>query len=651
MTHDHISMTNVCCRLCHWSFVSFLLLLAACACADDRLWRVYPNGLPAEANAVRFNIDACLPLLEKRTDPASKAEWDARRGTIDLELRKALGLEPRPEKTPLYAQITGRADRDTYTIENLVFQSRPHFYVTANIYKPKNAKEPLPAIVVTAGHAREQGKNYDIYRTAQLRLVHQGFLVLAYDPIGQGERRLRGYDHAVSYPALMVGQCNLTYMIWDTVRALDYLESRKDVDPKRIGVSGNSGGGLNTMFAMPFEPRFAAGASFCCLCSNHAWIKYGGNHCICNHLPGICRQMEQFELVGLCSPRPFMAGNGTQDPIFPVAGVRDTIRRAKRIYGFDGVEDHLALREAPAGHGWSQPLREAAYGWFARWLQNHGDGSPIAEQKIELEDWKSKDLQCSKDGKLPADAKSYVDLIREEAARQIAALPPAPSVPGEREAWISRTRKRLWEVLGGQPEGDKPTARSCGSFTWKGCTVERLAIQTEPGMEVPALLFHAKIAAARAPAVVWLDDDGKIAAGKRPDVTVLLKAGTHVLALDPRATGEGALSATELNHAASDAIVLGRPLLAQQAWDIIAAVRYLAGRSDQISLHGRGKVGLIATLAGALSDDIHTMDVVGAPASFADAIADPLPLPLWAYAPNILSVADISQLRAMHGKN
>ncbi len=617
--------------------------------ADERLWSIYPDNLPDKANALRFNIDACVALTQGWSDPENLEQWEARRAAVGPALRRALGFDPWPEKTPLDARITGRRDRETYVIENLLFQSKPQFYVTANVYAPKQAQRPLPAIVVTAGHAMQQGKNYDLYRTAQLGLVHQGFLVLAYDPVGQGERRLPGNSHDVSYAALLTGKSNLHYMVWDSIRAVDYLLSRDDVDPDRIGLTGNSGGGLNTMYTMPVEPRFAVGASFCCLCSYEAWIADGGNHCICNHLPGACREFEQFEFVGLCTPRPFLAGNGAKDPIFPVAGVRKTIERARKIYTLYDVADRVNLHEAPLPHGWSDPLREAAYGWFDRWLQNRGDGAPRAEPELELEDVQSPDLQVLKDGKMPDDAKAYVGLVREEANRLIASYPPVPDDEVGRKAWSAALRQELWKLLGGKPQDSEPVAESLGTSKWNGNTVERLTIQTEKTLQVPAFLIRPEHAPSPLRAVVMLDDEGKQTIRHSKVTNGLLDRGIAVLALDVRGLGEVRVHE---NHCASDAIVLGRPMLAQQAWDVVCAVRCLAPREDidgsHIAVYGRGNTGIIATLAGALSNDIAAAVAEGSTGSFLHTIADPLPNPRWIYAPNILKVADVPQLITLY---
>lgn len=624
------------------------LLQAADPTADSKPdpWKVYPDELPAEANALQFNIDACVAAARKHVDPTSKQQWESTKQEFAVELRKSMGLYPWPEKTPLQAQVTGRAERDGYTIENVVFQSLPGFYVTANLYVPTGIEGPMPAIVVTAGHAMAEGKNYDLYRTAQLGLVRQGFVVLAYDPIGQGERKLRGYSHSVSYPALLVGHSNLRYMLWDSIRAVDYLETRGEVDPKRIGIAGNSGGGLNTMYAMPIEPRFAAGASFCCLCSFEAWIKDGGDHCICNHLPGITQNIEQFQFVGLSAPRPFMAGNGQLDRIFPIEGTRDTILRAKKIYGLYDLADRVELSSVPAGHGWSKPLREAGYGWFNRFLQGRGDGSPVPEPEIPLEDQKSKDLYVFKDGKLPADAKSYIDLVREEADRLVQDYPSVPSEPEQYTAWSKDLREQLWQTLGGQPTSVESAPSEHGAFDWQGRSVKRLSIQTESNFEVPALLIQPEATEGPLPLVIVLDAGGKQAAMESETVRRLLDQPIAVLALDVRALGEGKVKA---NQCASDAIVLGRPLLAQQAWDVIATARTLSQQEGigKVTVYGRGSTGLIAILAAALSDEIDAVATQWTIASFVDAIADPLPQPMWAYAPSILKVADVPQLAAM----
>ena len=616
--------------------------------AELRRWHVYPDEVPDEANALRFVIDACTTALRERRPPASKQDWQAARTTIRKQLARGLGLDPMPPKTPLNARITGRAERDAYRIENVVFESRPRFYVTANVYVPKAVKRPAPAIVVVPGHAMEDGKNYPLYQMAQLGLVRQGFIVLAYDPIGQGERRLPGFGHNLGYGSLLVGQTNEGMIVWDTIRAVDYLVSRDDVDASRIGLAGNSGGGENTFYAMPFDERFQAGTSFCFVCSYDQFLRYGGSHCICNHLPGIVQQMEEFDIIGLNVPRAFLFGNGAKDRIFPIKGTRDTLRRARQIYALFDAADRVALVEAPLGHGWSKPLREACYGWMNRWLQGRGDGSPVAEGEYKHEDPKSPDVLCFKDAKMPADAETIVTLNRQRADRfRRAYATPPDSIKAWRDR-AERWREDVWRCYGGKPPETTPTARRVETFSWQGHKVETLAVTTEPEMEVAAVLIRPAHAAARCPVVVYLDEKDKGRARSDPRVAALLKAGSAVFALDPRGLGE---TVVHENHLTSDTVCLGRHIFAQRVWDVIQTARYLASRQDvdakRIGCLGQGTGGLLGVFAAALGAPFERVVADGALASYRYFLEDAQPQPIWLAVPRLLEVIDVAQAIAL----
>jgi cephalosporin-C deacetylase-like acetyl esterase len=616
--------------------------------ADEKRWLVYSDGVPETADALRFAIEACSAALRQHRVPTSPEGWQAAQPTIRAQLAQALGLDPSPERTPLNARVSGRTERDAYVIENVVFESCPHFYVTANVYRPTELKQPAPAIVVVPGHAMEDGKNYPEYQMAEIGLARQGFVVLAYDPIGQGERRLPGFDHHLGYGSLLVGQTNEGMIVWDTIRAVDYLISRPDVDASRLGLTGNSGGGENTFYAMPIEERFQVGTSFCFVCSYEQWLKYGGSHCICNHLPGIVHAMEEHEIIGLNVPRPFLFGNGTEDPIFPIQGTRDTYRQARQIYGLFEAQDRLASVEAPLGHGWARPLREACYGWMNRWLQGRGDGSPVPEADCQSEGPKSPDLLCLKDGQMPVDAISVVDLNRARAdtLRQTYAAPPATI-----ESWESQARQwreRLWQILGGRPAETAPTVRRVDAFSWQGYQVETLALTTEPGMEVAGVLVRPSHAPPHCPVVLYLDEEDKARARLDPLVPELLNQGIAVFALDPRGLGETRVHENQLT---SDTVCLGRHIFAQRVWDVIQATRYLAGREDvdprQIRCYGRGAGGLLTLFAAALEAPFDRVSVEDSLASYRYFLEDTQPQPIWLAVPSLLQVVDVPQVVAL----
>ena len=603
---------------------------------DAELWASFASDeAAAEAGALSFNIRHGCALAAARTDPADRGEWEARRAGLKATLQKALGLDPWPERTPLNARVTGSAERGYYRIENVVFESRPGFVVTANFFVPLGVEGPFPAVVVVPGHAMAEGKNYTLYLTAQLGLVRHGFAVLAYDPIGQGERKRPGYDHPLGYGSFLVGRSNEGYIVWDTIRAIDYLCTRPEVDAERIGLTGNSGGGENTFYTTPFDERIRAAASFCFTCSYEAWLREGGNHCVCNHMPGLSSAMEQFEIVGLNAPRPFLAGNAVADPIFPIRGTRETLARAGRIYGFHGAPEAARGIEGPGGHGWSPQLREATYGWFAKWLQSRGDGGPMAEAAV-LDVPKPDDpiLQCIKpESAWPETARTMVQLNRAEAERLIAALPTR----------AEDLAHGLAKVLGPDPAAFVPVGAVTSTIQWEGCQVEPLTIETEPGLRVAATLVTPGNARAGQAAVLVTDGDRRheVMAGIGKD---LLAHGIRLLVVNPRGVGE---RAAPENHLASDAVMIGRPLFAQMVWDVRQCVAWLGQRGvGDIALCGENACGLLAVCA-AVGTPVRGVATGGLPSSFVVGLADRNPYPLWFYLPNVLKAFDVPQLVAL----
>jgi cephalosporin-C deacetylase-like acetyl esterase len=615
----------------------------------EKQWLAYPDGVPDEAIALRFTIDACSAALAQRTAPASKEEWDARAPKLRIALARALGLDPMPESTPLKVQITGTADRELYTIENVVFESRPNFYVTANVYIPKNITLPAPAVVVVAGHDMENGKNCPTYQMAHLGLVRQGFIVMAHDPIGQGERKLPGFGHELGYGSLLVAQTNEGYIVWDTIRAIDYLISREDVDADRIGLCGNSGGGENVFYTMPFDDRIKAAGSFCFVCTYEHWLRFGGNHCICNHLPGIVHEMEEFEIIGLNAPRPFMFGNGTEDKIFPIAGVRETYQRSQNLYELVSAKDHVRSVEAPEPHGWSQPLREACYGWMNLWLRGEGNGEPVPEPEFESEDPTLPDLNCYDGTAMPEGHETVVTLNR-AAAEALSATYSTP--PDSESVWEQRAptwREEVWEVLGGRPEPFEPAARVVREFETDGLRVEVLAITTEPGMEVGAIFARPSNASSVTPATVFVGGHkhkrSAILDGYASDA---VRDGKAVLVLDPRATGE---SFWHENHITSTTICLGRPIFAQQVWDVLQAGRYLGSRADvdgdSVTCHGVDTGGVMAVYAAALGNVFAEIRAEDFLASYRYFLEDTQPQSITLCVPGILKTIDMPQLVAL----
>jgi dienelactone hydrolase len=307
------------------------------------------------------------------------------------------------EKTPLNARITGGFSRTGYRVEHVVYESLPGFRVTANLYIPASGGSPFPAVLGVAGHS-DVGKAADAYQSVWISLARRGIAVFAYDPPGQGER-FEYFDKATGKSALGPGvpehiqsgmQCLLTgtsiarYFVWDGVRAFDYLLTRREVDPRRIAVAGNSGGGTQAALLAASEPRLAAVVSSCYMTAWGQLIEKPGPQDMEQVIPGFLSAGLDFpDYIRAFGRKPFLISAAIRD-FFPIEGARRTFQTVKA----EGYP--VEMVEADLEHGWSKPLREGAY----RFLDKHllGVERDSAEAPLNIE--KPADLQATPTGQL-----------------------------------------------------------------------------------------------------------------------------------------------------------------------------------------------------------------------------------------------------------
>jgi cephalosporin-C deacetylase-like acetyl esterase len=316
------------------------------------------------------------------------------------ELRaKMLDLIGRlPEmRTPLNARVTGVLERPGYRVEKLLFDSLPGFHVTANLYVPLGKPGPFPAVLGTAGHS-QAGKAAATYQRAWISLVRRGYVVLAYDPPGQGERieyfdpemqrpRLRpgGVDEHImaGLQCLLVGHSIARYFVWDGIRAFDYLTTRPEVDARRIGVAGNSGGGTQAAYLAVFEPRLAAAVSSCYITRwKELWDGPGPQDAE-QVWPGFLSSKFDFaDFIRAFAPKPFLISSAIRD-YFPIAGARAAFQAAAEHYRQLDAPGRVEMVEHDGPHGWAKPLREAAVRFFDKHLR--GVEEPYQEPDIDTE--------------------------------------------------------------------------------------------------------------------------------------------------------------------------------------------------------------------------------------------------------------------------
>ncbi len=603
-------------------------------------WNVAPaptlvdrvNVLP-NAPALIHSLGTAADLAQRHPPPPNLQDWQNRRPAVEAAFRRALGLQRLPERSPLQARTVSQLDRGTITIENIIFESRPGFPVTANLYRPsRSSTTRRPAVLSPIGHFLSAGKTAPDVQARCLGLAQRGFVVLTYDAIGQGERMVMGnVHHEAGYALLPLGETIAGWMVWDSLRAIDCLQSREDVDPARIGITGNSGGGLNSLFTAALDPRVQAATVVGFTFEFSDWIRYGGTHCTCTHLPGLLRDLEWFEIAGLIAPRPLLMIQGEHDTIFPIQGASRAAAATEVVYRLSGGSNSVRFLNLPGQpHAFTQPFRAPMYEWM---LQHVGGGQPSAQATdAPLEPLPEKDprLLCYPEGRQPDSTPSVVDLAA-STARRMAARMPDPQLP-ERRAEV-----RTWvEDL------TAPTARPPAFLAPRtirpvsGNAPEKLTFLSEPGVQIPALLWRSPSFTGRSPVVVLIADRGKAWTAESGLVEPLLRARFAVFACDLRGRGES-LSRYGPRHdinfrLVASQVLAGQPLAGRRAIDVRRAVDFLQLRpdldTDNLAIVGIGDDALPVLLAAATDPRLRRVAIHDYLHSFASAMIARAPVPL-----------------------
>jgi cephalosporin-C deacetylase-like acetyl esterase len=566
-----------------------------------------------------------------------------------------------PERTPLNPRITGTLARDGYRVEKLIYESQPRHYVTANVYVPAGGKPPYPAILGTAGHSAN-GKAIEAYQRVWIALAKRGFVVLAFDPPGQGER-YEYFDVESGKPIIggtaehtMAGtQCLLTgtnyarYELWDGIRGVDYLLTRNDVDPKRLGVAGNSGGGTQTAYLQVVEPRFAAAAPSCYLTSwEKLWVAPGPQDAEQN-LAGFLRDGLDFgDFLIAFAPKPVKMMTAIRD-FFPIDGARATFAEARRVYEVLGAGDRIGFFEYDDPHGWSKPRREATYAWFQKWLNGRPDDDG-SEPDFPIEP--DKNLYATPTGQVATSLKGEtVQSLNQALAERIHAQRTARTKNGAslRPVIVAR----IGEDPGLLKRGRVKAAVRTAAAARQGYRVEDVSIESDGGVQIPAFVFTPEPARDGLPAVLFLNPAGKGAdAAPGRDIESLVKAGNIVLAPDLRGWGENAIAGRRGGYqGAMRAILVGRTIVGMQAADALRCFDYLTIRPGidpkRISVFGKGNGGVVALYAAALEPRIHKAAAEGAVLSYMDVVGVKLHEDVMnIVAPGVLRDFDLPDLAA-----
>jgi hypothetical protein len=647
-------------RLYPWLVGSLLLVPLAARAADDTSHgdRLRDTYFRLQTRQIADNALADIHTLD---------DWKKQRGELRRQFLEMVGLWPMPERTPLEPTITGTLESEDFTVEKLHFQSSPGLYVSANLYVPKKAKFPAPAVLYVCGHAGTRigdvayGNKVN-YQHHPAWFARNGYVCLIVDTLQLGE--IAGLHHGTYNHNLWwwhtLGYTPAGIECWNAIRALDYLESRKEVDRKRIGVTGRSGGGATSWWLAAADERPQCIIPVAGIADLWAHVVAGdtpryrngiiSGHCDCMYFVNTYR-WDFSQVVALCAPRPLMLGNSDADAIFPVPSYQRLARKARKIYDLYGASDRFVLLETSGPHKDTPEIRHGAFAWMNRWLKN--DTSKITEP--EYERFTPQQLQVFQ--RHPPDA---INAIVPEKFIQ----PARPELPEDRAAvspWWKETapkwKKALREkVFHGWPEKPAPLVpRLAHEVRHAGMRLRAYDFVSEEG--VPLRLWvrtHEKTTAPKLTVLTVVDEAGwqafvsemgpafkeALYSGGNPapepypeqdreafEKTVrVLQANPWAFAtLAPRGVGPTRWSTTSPatgrpneQHILRRFVLLGQTLDGQRVWDVVrglACLEQTEGKDSALWLEGKGEMAGIALYAGLFDPRVQRFDLWNPPAS------------------------------------
>ncbi len=572
-------------------------------------------------------------LARRLNDLAVK--WDAARAAITTaaameernrfvreSVRRMLNVPP--TAAPVRAKVTATQERAGYRIENVMFESCAGLWVTGNLYVPTGVPGPFPGVISPCGHY-ELARMYADYQFAYIDMARAGFVVLAYDPTGQGERHhygteLRSVDeHSMEGQLLLLLGENLTgYLVGDGMRAIDYLQSRPEVDARRIACAGHSGGGTQTMFLACADERIG------CVVINeggtaHRWpvtLKADGSAPISdaeqNLFPSAVDGIDTCDMHAAVAPRPLLVLIENYNPAFDLSAAHIRAR-----YELLGAGERFATEEAQARHAWTQKLRLATVDWLCRWMK--GTRGPSEEPALTAE--KPETLYCTPKGTI--EGADIFTVIRSRAEQLAAhhAMPDAGQV------------RRLLRV----PTAVQTDVRVIEKQESNGVRVQTLEIPTEPGTVITARV--------RTPARV-----------KRTPLLVLggeVEAeDAQVITLKVRGEAPAAAQAKPFAHlfdaetaCAYMAWYMDLELLGLRVYDVLQTMRAMTLK--QVRVLGIGPGALWALFAAALDERVEAVTCRGGLVSYqALATTDRYRFGAASFVRGILREFDLPQLAA-----
>ncbi len=486
-------------------------------------------------------------LLEQRAEKVAqlntRRDWQRRQEYVRETLAEIVG--PFPEKTPLNARVVGTVEKDEYRIEHVIYESQPGFYVTSSLFLPRNLEGKAPAVIYCSGHTID-GYRSTAYQHILLNLVQKGFVVFAFDPVGQGER-LQYYDPDIretvlggstnehSYggaQAFISGSSQARYMIWDGIRAVDYLLTRPEVDPDRIGITGRSGGGTQSAYIAAMDERIYAAAPECYITSFRRLLESIGPQDAEQNMPQFLRHgLDHADYLEVRAPKPTMMITTTRD-FFSIQGARETAAEVLQAFQAFGQPDNFLMVEDDAPHMSTEKNREAMYAFFQEHLNLQGSSE---DEQVDL--LTPEELQVTETGQVVTSLESEIvySLNKKETDDLLDQLNKSRN---NLRAYLKNAVSEARSLSGYRPPDEMKEPVFTGRFQRDGYVIEKYYVQGEGNYILPYLLFVPK-EGRNGNALLYLHPQSKSAqAGSGEEIEWFVQRGYVVLAPDLVGIGE-----------------------------------------------------------------------------------------------------------------
>lgn len=557
-----------------------------------------------------------------------KNDWIERQTLIRKKLMDVVG--PFPEKTPLNVRVTGTIKKKGYKIEKIIYESMPGMYVTGCLFVPDGIKGKVPAVLNLIGHEQESFRA-ELDQVINLNLVKKGMIVFTIDPPGQGEHvqyfdpaiKLSSIGYSVIEHCYFGNQCFLSgssaarYFIWDGIRAIDYLVSRKDVDAERIGVTGFSGGGTVTTYLGAIDERVkVAVPSSWSTASRRQLETKGAQDAEAEFLNGLINGITVEDLIEVRAPKPTLMTFTSQDEYLTMQAARDTYKEAKSAFAAFDKSDNIQLVEDDFKHWLTPKIRLAIFTFFMKHFGMNGDPT-----EVDVELLTADELKVTSTGQVSTSlgGKMIFDVNKMETEKLLERIVASRSDVNSHLNTVTAKAKAISGYVEPGTNTNEPFIN--GQYQRDEYTVALHALEGEGDYAIPFLLFVPDNKKDKNPAVIYLHSAGKhVDAAPGGEIEQLVKQGYIVAAVDPLGVGETKNTATRSLAPGYTGVLISRSLVGIQAGDIVRIARYLANNKeiDKDRIGALAKDGMCLPLihAAAFEPMISNVTLIGGLVSY-----------------------------------